>query len=32
MDYPYDLGSYSRKLTVKSAEAQRWFDPLRVSA
>ncbi|HEX3066797.1 MAG TPA: hypothetical protein VHQ39_15000, partial [Dongiaceae bacterium] len=26
MDYPYDLGPYSRKVTVKSAEAQRWFD------
>ena len=26
MDYPYDLGSYSRKITTKSAEAQRWFD------
>jgi tetratricopeptide (TPR) repeat protein len=26
MDYPYDLGSYSRKVTTTSAEAQRWFD------
>jgi hypothetical protein len=26
MDYPYDVGSYSRKVTVKSPEAQRWFD------
>jgi tetratricopeptide (TPR) repeat protein len=26
MDYPYDVGSYSRKITTKSAEAQRWFD------
>lgn len=26
MDYPYDLGSYTRKITTKSADAQRWFD------
>jgi len=26
MDYPYDLGSYTRKVTTQSAEAQRWFD------
>ncbi|HKD47894.1 MAG TPA: hypothetical protein VKB67_09420 [Rhizomicrobium sp.] len=26
MDYPYDLGSHSRKITTKSADAQRWFD------
>jgi tetratricopeptide (TPR) repeat protein len=26
MDYPYDLGPYSRKVTTTSAEAQRWFD------
>ncbi len=26
MDYPYDVRPYSRKVTVKSAEAQRWFD------
>src|SRR5579883_617032 len=26
MDYPYDVGSYSRKVTTASAEAQRWFD------
>lgn len=26
MDYPYDLGSYARKVTTASAEAQRWFD------
>ena len=26
MDYPYDLGPYSRKVTINSAEAQRWFD------
>ena len=26
MDYPYDLGSYTRKVTTKSADAQRWFD------
>jgi tetratricopeptide (TPR) repeat protein len=25
-EYPYDQGSYSRKITTKSAEAQRWFD------
>ena len=25
-DYPYDQGAYSRKITTKSAEAQRWFD------
>ena len=26
MDYPYNLGPYSRKVTTASAEAQRWFD------
>lgn len=26
MDYPYDLGRYSRKVTTKSAKAQLWFD------
>jgi len=26
MDYPYDVGSYSRKVTTASADAQRWFD------
>lgn len=26
MDYPYDLGPYSRKITTSSADAQRWFD------
>ncbi len=26
MDYPYDLGFYSRTVTTASAEAQRWFD------
>ncbi|MGH7155651.1 MAG: tetratricopeptide repeat protein [Acetobacteraceae bacterium] len=26
MEYPYDLGAYSRKVTTGSAEAQRWFD------
>ena len=26
MDYPYNLGSYSRKVTTASADAQRWFD------
>ena len=26
MDYPYDLGSYSRTVTTTSADAQRWFD------
>ncbi|GGJ42387.1 tetratricopeptide repeat protein [Neoroseomonas lacus] len=26
MDYPYDLGSYSRKVTTTSVEAQRWFN------
>ena len=26
MDYPYDLGRYSRTVTTTSAEAQRWFD------
>jgi len=26
MDYPYDLGPYSRKITTASADAQRWFD------
>jgi hypothetical protein len=25
MDY-YDLGSYSRRVTTRSPEAQRWFD------
>jgi tetratricopeptide (TPR) repeat protein len=26
MDYPYDLGPYSRRVTTGSADAQRWFD------
>jgi tetratricopeptide (TPR) repeat protein len=26
MDYAYDLGPYSRKVTATSADAQRWFD------
>ncbi len=26
MEYPYDLGRYSRPVTTASAEAQRWFD------
>jgi tetratricopeptide (TPR) repeat protein len=26
MDYPYDLGRYSRKVTTTSVDAQRWFD------
>ncbi len=26
MDYPYDLGPYSRKITTASPDAQRWFD------
>jgi len=26
MNYPYDLGPYSRKVTTSSADAQRWFD------
>ena len=26
MDYPYDLGPYSRTITTASPEAQRWFD------
>ncbi len=26
MDYPYNLGPYSRKVTTTSADAQRWFD------
>jgi tetratricopeptide (TPR) repeat protein len=26
MDYPYDLGPYSRTVTTTSADAQRWFD------
>ena len=26
MDYPYDLGPYSRKITTASPEAQRWFN------
>jgi tetratricopeptide (TPR) repeat protein len=26
MDYPYNLGSYTRKVTATSADAQRWFD------
>ena len=26
MDYPYDLGAYSRTITTSSANAQRWFD------
>jgi tetratricopeptide (TPR) repeat protein len=26
MDYPYDLGPYSRTVTTTSPDAQRWFD------
>ena len=26
MDYSYDLGPYSRKITTNSPDAQRWFD------
>ena len=26
MDYPYDLGPYSRTVTTASTDAQRWFD------
>jgi len=26
VDYPYDLGTYSRPVTTISADAQRWFD------
>jgi hypothetical protein len=26
VDYPYDLGPYSRKVTTSSTDAQRWFD------
>jgi hypothetical protein len=26
MDYPYDLGPYSRKVTTTAGDAQRWFD------
>ncbi len=26
LDYPYDLGAYSRPITTSSAEAQKWFD------
>jgi tetratricopeptide (TPR) repeat protein len=26
MDYPYDLGPYSRTVTTSSADTQRWFD------
>ena len=26
MDYPYDLGPYTRTVTTASADAQRWFD------
>ena len=26
MDYPYDVGSYVRKVTTRSEHAQRWFD------
>jgi len=26
VDYPYDLGRYSRTVTTASADAQRWFD------
>ena len=26
MDYPYDLGPFSRRITTASPEAQRWFD------
>ena len=27
MDYPYDVGSYSRKVTIASAEAQQVVRP-----
>jgi tetratricopeptide (TPR) repeat protein len=26
MDYPYDVGVYTRKVTTRSADAQTWFD------
>jgi hypothetical protein len=26
MDYPYDVGRYSRTVTTTSPDAQRWFD------
>ena len=26
MDYPYELGPYSRKVTTTSTDGQRWFD------
>ncbi len=26
MDYPYDLGAYTRRITTTSPDAQRWFD------
>ena len=26
MDYPYNTGAYTRKITTASADAQRWFD------
>ena len=26
MEYPYDLGAYTRKITTSSPDAQRWFD------
>ena len=26
MNYPYDTGAHSRKITTPSADAQRWFD------
>ena len=26
MEYPYDTGAYTRKITTASADAQRWFD------
>ena len=26
MDYPYDVGRYARRVTTRSADAQRWFD------
>ncbi len=26
MDYPYDVGAYSRTVTTNSTDAQRWFD------
>ena len=26
MEYPYDTGAYTRKITTVSADAQRWFD------